>query len=282
MTKVSNKNRKYRTLVQIFIFVLVTLISANGFLSESGRSVSFLPDASTHSICPLGGVVSLYKLMATGTLVQKIHESSLVLMIIVLIMSIVFGAVFCGWICPFGTFQEWIGKIGRKLFKKKYNNVIPQRVDRLLRYFRYAVVGWIIYVTAVTGKLVFGDIDPYYALFNFWSGEVAVQALVLLGIIAAASLIIERPWCKYACPLGALIGLTNTFRIFKIRRNESTCIGCSKCDRACPMGIKVSESKTVRNPQCISCLECTSDLSCPVANTVGLSAGGGKQYENQA
>lgn len=282
MSKGFNKNRKYRTLVQILFFILIALISLNAFLSASGRSFSFLSDASTHSICPLGGLVSLYKLAVTGTLVQKIHESSLVLMAIVLVMSIAFGAVFCGWVCPFGTLQEWIGKFGRKLLRKKYNNVVPQKLDRVLRYFRYAVMAWIIYITAVTGKLVFEDIDPYYALFNFWSDEVAVQALVLLGFIAAASLIIERPWCKYACPLGALIGLTNIFRIFKIRRNESTCISCGKCDGACPMGIKVSESKTIRNHQCIGCLECTSDINCPVSNTVGFSAGGGNKHANQA
>lgn len=119
-------------------------------------------------------------------------------------MSIAFGAVFCGWVCPFGTFQEWLGKIGRILFKKKYDNVIPHNIDRVLRYFRYIVAAWIIYITAVSGKLIFGDYDPYYALFNFWSDEVAVQALVILGFIVLASLIAERPWCKYACPLGAL------------------------------------------------------------------------------
>ncbi len=198
------------------------------------------------------------------------------------IMSIAFGAVFCGWICPLGTFQEWLGKLGKKLFKEKYNTIVPQKIDKYLRYLRYFVLAWIVYVTAVTGKLVFGDIDPYHTLFTFWSGEVTAQALAIMGVLAIASLIVERPWCKYACPLGALIGPFNAFRIFKIRRNENKCIACGKCNLVCPMGIKVSESKAIRNHQCISCLECTSDLSCPVADTVEFSLGGGKQNETQA
>jgi polyferredoxin len=192
-------------------------------------------------------------------------------------MSIAFGAVFCGWICPLGTFQEWLGKLGKRLFGRKYNTFIPQKADKYLRYIRYIVLAWVIYITAVTGKLVFSDIDPYHALFNFWSGEVTLQAFVLLGVIAITALIIERPWCKYACPLGALLGIFNSFRIFKIRRNENRCISCGKCNSACPMGIKVMEGKVVKNHQCISCLECTSDLSCPVANTVELSLGGGNE-----
>lgn len=277
-----NKNRKIRTIVQLFFFVLIALTATNHVLSETGSGFSFISDASLHSLCPLGGVVSIYKFAATGTFVQKIHESSFVLMGILLFMSVVFGSVFCGWICPFGTFQEWLGKLGKRLFGKKYNNIIPQKADKYLRYLRYAVLAWVIYVTAVTGKLVFSDIDPYHALFTFWSGEVGVQALVFLAVIAVASLIIERPWCKYACPLGALAGIFNLFRIFKIRRNESSCIACGKCNSACPMNIKVSKSKVVRNHQCISCLECTSDVSCPVSDTVEFSLGGGKQNEIQA
>jgi polyferredoxin len=91
---------------------------------------------------------------------------------------------------------------------------------------------------------------------------------VLLG-----SLFVERPFCKYACPYGALLGLTNFFRVFGIKRNKETCIDCKACDKACPMNINVSGAGTVRNHQCISCLECTSEAACPVKDTVELGAG---------
>ena len=282
MKRGSNINRKIRTIVQLFFFILVALIASNHTLAEYGQGIDFISNASLHSICPFGGVVSIYKLITTGTFVQKIHESSFVLMGILAFMSIAFGAAFCGWICPLGTFQELLGKLGRRLLGKKYNVIVPQRVDRYLRYVRYIVLVWVIYIIAVTGKLVFSDIDPYFALFNFWSGEVTLQAFIMLGVVAVASLIVERPWCKYACPLGALLGIFNSFRVFKIRRNESLCISCGKCNSACPMGIKVMESKAVKNHQCISCLECTSDLSCPVTNTVEFSVGGGNKNANQA
>lgn len=261
----------YRTGVQIFFFVLVALISLNQLLSEAGIVIPFLSAASLHAICPFGGVVSIYKFAAFGTFVQKIHESSFILMLIAFLLSIAFGPVICGWVCPFGTFQEWISKIGRRIFGNKFNHFIPAKLDNYLRYIRYIVLALIVYMTATTAKLMFQDIDPYYALFNFWSTEVSLAAFIILAVTILLSLVIERPWCKYVCPYGAVLGVFNLFRIFKVRRISSSCVNCKACDKACPMNISVSEGKAVLNHQCISCLQCTSENTCPVTDTVELS-----------
>ena len=262
-----------RKLVQIFFFILIAAIAVNHTFAEAGGGITFLSSASLHSICPLGGVVSLYQYATIGTFVQKIHESSFVLMIILFLVAILFGPVFCGWVCPLGSIQEWVGKWGRKIFKRRYNHFLPERLDQVLRYLRYIILAWVLYMTAYSGKLIFSDYDPYFALFNFWTNEVAITGILLLILILALSLFVERPWCKYACPYGAVLGITNLFRIFKIRRKESTCRADGACDIICPMNIPVSLQKVVRDHQCISCLECTSEARCPVSNTVVLSVG---------
>lgn len=256
---------------QIFFFVLVILIAVGNWLRELGVTLALIPEASLHAICPFGGVVTIYEFLTDGTFIQKIHSSSFILMSLGLIAALLFGTVFCGYICPFGTFQEWLGKLGRKLFPKKFNRIIPAKLDKVLRYLRYAVLILVVYQTAVTAKLIFQSIDPYYALFNFFTGEVAITAYIILGAVIALSLIVERPWCKYLCPYGAFLGIFNTFRVFKLRRNKSACISCTKCDRVCPMNIEVSARETIRNHQCISCHKCTSASSCPVENTVTIS-----------
>ena len=193
-------------------------------------------------------------------------------MIIVFALTVVFGPVFCGCVCPMGSIQEWLAGIGRKLFKRRYNTMIPYSIDKWLRYLRYVVLGLVLFVTARSGQLIFADYDPYFALFNFWTGEVAVSAFIILGAVLVLSLFVERPFCKYACPYGAVLGIFNLIRIFKIRRNPATCIDCKACDKACPMNIKVSTSGKVLNHQCISCMKCTSEQRCPVVNTVELTA----------
>ena len=269
MTK-KYKRKSIRIMVQIFFFALIGLISVNKTLSESGRGIALISDASLHALCPFGGVVTLYNLFTLGTFIKKIHMSAVILMSIIFVLAILFGPVFCGWVCPLGSVQEWIGKAGRKLFKNKYNKFLPTKIDKVLRYARYIVLVWVVYMTSVSGYIIFDKIDPYNALFTFWSEEVSVVALLVLAITLLLSLFVERPWCKYACPYGALLGISNKFRIFKIKRNKETCISCKKCDYSCPMNISVSTGEQVNALQCISCFECTSERSCPIENTVNM------------
>jgi polyferredoxin len=267
---------KVRKVVQLFFFTLIGFISVNHTLAESGQGFAFLSDASLHALCPFGGVVTIYQYATVGTFVQKIHESSFVLMVIGVLLALLFGPVFCGWVCPLGSVQEFFSNIGRKLFKRRFNRVIPAQIDRVLRYTRYLVLAWVVYMTAASGTLIFADYDPYFALFNLWSSELAIGGVVILAITLALSLVMERPWCKYACPYGALLGASNLFRVFKIKRRESTCIACSACSKACPMNIPVDSKKVVRDHQCIACLECTSEAVCPVGDTVNYASGGVK------
>jgi len=259
--------------VQIFFFVLAAVLATVSVLGERGVIALPVEGASLHAICPFGGVVSFWQLVSTGTLVKKVHESSVVLAVIALVLSLLFGPVICGWICPFGSVQEWLGELGRKLWKKRYNTFVPRKLDRVLRFLRYGVLAWVLYMTIMTGKLAFQDYDPYFTLFNLWTGEVALGGALILAATLALSLFVERPFCKYACPYGAFQGIFNLFRVFGIKRNPKTCISCGACDRACPMNIEASTAGTVRDHQCITCLKCTSESACPVEGAMVLAAG---------
>lgn len=268
------KAQRWRRGIQVSFFVLVALIATTSALKEKGVVLPLAGSASLHAICPFGGVVSFWQLATAGTLVKKVHESSVVLAVLGLLLALLFGPVICGWICPFGSFQEWLGKLGKRIFGKRYNTMVPRGLDRVLRFLRYAVLVWVSYMTVATGKLFFQDYDPYFALFNFWTGEVAVAGFVALGATILLSLAAERPFCKYACPYGAFQGIFNLFRVFGIRRRAETCVSCHACTKACPMNIEVEAETLVRDHQCISCLKCTSEAACPVPATVELASAG--------
>lgn len=266
--------RTFRAVVQWTMFVFVAALAVVKYLKETGVVIP-LPEISLHAVCPFGGVVTVYEFLSSGSLVPKLHTAALVLMSLSLVVAFFFGPIFCGYFCPLGTMQEWIGKLGKKIFKKKYGKLIPPAVDKVLRYLRYTVLAMVVYQTAAAAKLVFVEVDPYYALFNFFTGEVAWTAIAVLLGTMVLSLFVDRPWCKYLCPYGALLGLFNLIRVFPVRRREETCINCKKCDAACQMQIKVSTGKAVRDHQCISCHECLSGAACPVKETVIVSAGKG-------
>ena len=265
-----------RKVVQFFFFALIALIAINHTLVETGAGIPLLSSASLHAVCPFGGVETLYTFIASGFLIKKIHDASLVLMGIGIFMAVLFGPAFCGWICPLGTVQEWVSAIGRKIFRRRFNHFVPVKIDNVLRYARYGILTWVVYVTATSGTLVFEAYDPYFALFNFWSSEVAPTALAILVVTLVLSVFVERPWCKYACPYGAFLGVFNLFRVFGIKRAESTCKADGACSILCPMNIPVDTKTVVRDHQCISCLECTSEAVCPVAKTVLFTTKGVK------
>lgn len=100
-----------------FFFTIIALTAVNEILNDAGISIPFIQPASLHALCPFGGVVSLYQFVSNGTLVKKVHESSMVLFVVSLVLLVLVGPVICGWVCPLGSIQEWIGKIGKKILK---------------------------------------------------------------------------------------------------------------------------------------------------------------------
>ncbi len=277
-----NTTKWFRHTLQIFFFVLIGMFAVNHVLGESGSSPfsSFLPDVSLHAICPFGGVESAISFITAGTLVQKLQMSTLVMTAIIIVITLIFGAVFCSFVCPLGSIQEWIGKIGKKIFKKRYNTFIPKKVHNVLKYFRYVSLIAVVVLTYNAASLVFLEADPYYAMYHFFTDEVTIGSLIVLGITLVGSLFVERPWCKYACPYGAFLGLVGKLSLFKIKRNETTCTSCTLCNKKCPMNIDIDSKKTVYDAQCNKCLECTDTGICK-PNSLSFSFGKVKEAKNE-
>ena len=136
MSKKSKKKHLIRLAVQIFFLALIILISVNYFRSEQGLPPLLIGAPSLHAVCPFGGVVTIYTYFTQGTFIQKIYQSSITLMWLVLGLTLLFGPVFCGWICPFGNADYFISKIGKILFSTIQFN-LPEFVDKPLRYAKY-------------------------------------------------------------------------------------------------------------------------------------------------
>ena len=258
-----------RSVIQLGVFAFVFLGTNVAVLAKRGVNLPF-PSFEVHGVCPFGGVETLYALVTGAGFVHKTQASAVILLLVVLTSTLLFGAVFCGWFCPFGTFQELIGKLGKHLFPKLRNRV-PHNVDHNLRFIRYGVLIFILVMTARVGKMVFESFDPYAALMNIFTDKVPLLALIVLGVITLLSLFIERPFCRYFCPFGALLGLIGMISLFRPRRNAVTCIGCRRCDRSCPMGIEISKKTAVRDQSCISCYRCMSGQACPRPDTIVLA-----------
>jgi polyferredoxin len=243
-----------RVLTQIAFVAIISNISIRHMLYGNGPGGSM----SIHSYCPLGGFETLFTLISSGNFLAKTTPFNLTLFIVIVVSVFLFGRSFCGWVCPFGSVIEWLGRLGRKASFDVKN--IPPTVDRLLRSAKYLILALIVFGTYSTGRMVFAEYDPYPALFHFgvWT-EVSSAAIVILALTLISSVFVERGWCRYACPLGAITAIFAKFSIPKVATNSSTCVGCRTCsDNKCTMGIKKHQLEN-NNLECVMCLRCVED-----------------------
>lgn len=249
--------------------VMLAATTAGGLLHQYAG----VKPVGVDALCPFGGLESLWAVITAGTLVQRIAWSSLVLLAATVIVAVVFRRAFCGKLCPLGALQEFFGFIRRKVGVKRFT--VPGAVDRPLRYLKYLVLAVFVIWTAVTGVLVMRPFDPWVAWQHLTSEELLAEfagGLIVLGFALAGSFLWDRAFCKYLCPMGAFLGIIGRIGPFRIRRNESTCIGCTACDRVCPANILVSKLDTVGSAECIDCDLCVA--SCPVKDTLVIEGPG--------
>lgn len=219
---------------------------------------------SIDALDPFGGLETLMKFLAGGEFIKKIEPGNILLFGAVVALGLVLSRFFCGWFCAFGALQGVFGWIGKKLFKKRF--VVPAKIDKVLRWVKYPVLVAIIYFTWTTASLVIRPYDPLAAFGHLSVGfpelwtEFAVGFMLLI-LILIGSMFYDRVFCKYICPLGAVNAILSRVPLFRIKRVESTCISCSKCDRVCPMNVEVSTVQAVNSPECIACMECVT--ACP-------------------
>lgn len=168
-----------------------------------------------------------------------LHWAFVVTALIPVIVTVLLGRVFCGWICPASfiyelneTLSNWLRKAGLPLGDKRF--------DKKLKYLVLAAG---VILSAVTGAVLFAGIYPpaivgrelYYAIAQagFGAGAVFFLLTLLFDLMVA-----RRGFCRYLCPGGALYSLLGRYRIVRIQRIVAQCNDCQKCDAVCEFGLE--------------------------------------------
>lgn len=228
---------------------------------------------SVDALCPFGALETMWTWVATGSFISKIHPSNIAVGVGLLAAVLVAGNAFCGWICPFGAIQDALHWLKRTLHVPTVT--VPPRVDRVLRYGRFVVLGVVLIASATTLRLWFADYDPYVTLFGLsWVFEPDLAAmwpaLAILVAVLGASMLVERSFCRYLCPVGGALSMLGRFSILRIRRSASACTDCNPCNKPCPVGIDVAKANPTVSADCIGCLECVA--TCPKSGALEVTA----------
>jgi polyferredoxin len=157
--------------------------------------------ADFEAYCPFGGLQALSSFLANNSLACSMTTTQIAMGLALILGIFVFSKLFCSYLCPIGTFTEWLGRAGKKL---KMNFVITGVADRLLRVFKYAVLFITFYYSVSSSELFCKTFDLYYAVFSGFGSDVVLSyAIMALFLAIPGSFFIRQFWCKYFCPLSA-------------------------------------------------------------------------------
>ena len=210
---------------------------------------------------------------------------------ILILFGVLLGRFICGFLCPFGWFQELLHKIPTKKFSTKKL--------KYLTWIKYAVLSVTVFLLPALAVNDVGMGEPFFCKYICPQGvlEGAIPLSVvnsgirsalgglftwkfgILIAVTALSVLFYRPFCKWLCPLGAFYALLNKVSLFQMKVDKSKCVACGKCAEACKMAVDVT--KTPNHTECIRCGMCVR--ACPtdaVRFRYGFGEGKDKSGEN--
>ena len=188
--------------------------------------------------------------------------------IFIIVTVFLFGrGLFCGWMCPFGSLSEAIYKVARKVGFKRFQRQVPQRWHDRLKWLKYIIFFGLIAVSMFSMGLAekLSEVEPFKTTFLVGVFNRPWPYGLFVAAILGLSIFIERPYCKYICPLGASLAMPSTFRWFGLKRKQD----CNSC-KACAVGCgaqAIDADGRIDHRECLHCLDCmilyTDTKGCP-------------------
>lgn len=176
--------------------------------------------------------------------------------------------LFCGWLCPYGTLSELSFKIAGALGLKRFQFHLPMVWHNRLRWLKYGIFAVLVAVSfySIGTAEKMAEVEPFKSTFlvgGVWNR--AWPFVLYWGVLFVLGLFIERPFCKYLCPLGAGLAVPTTFRFFGLKR-KAECTSCHACQKGCG-SLAIDDAGVIDRRECLLCLECQvlyyDDHACP-------------------
>ena len=284
-----------RTLIQALSLLLFSVF----FIFATYKLPNWLPADIYLRLDPLLGLNAVF---AAREIIGRVLWA-----LVTIGATLVVGRFFCAYVCPMGASVDFLDFLFFR--KKKRLGLKAEASFRRVKYFLLVIF----IVAALTGLSLAFLMDPIALLTRFYTffiyplvltvinlsldllrplfqalGWVSLShlhyfqsvyymtaiTLLIFGGIIALNRLVPRFWCRYLCPLGALLSLISPLGLFKRRVNED-CNECLKCQKTCPMGAVTDDPRGTRLPECIQCRTCAK--VCPqnaIAFPASLSLGG--------
>ncbi len=184
---------------------------------------------------------------------------NLVIIAVLVLVTLVFGRIYCSVLCPLGILQDIVGRLGR-IGKKNRMHYTPSKEKKV----RYII--WVVFVATLIAGLNYLIVllDPY-GLFGkmmataggkFVGTLVPVVAIAAFVVIAVLAWRNGRTWCNTICPVGTTLGFFSRFALFRPVINADACKSCHVCEKKCKASCIDIASKKIDYSRCVDCFDC--------------------------
>ncbi|WP_165043680.1 4Fe-4S binding protein [Dysgonomonas sp. ZJ709] len=258
--------KKIRVGVSLLLFILITFYFLDFVELIPNDSLNWLPRIQ---------------------FVPALLAGHLIVLIVLILLTVLFGRVYCSSICPMGIYQDIITWFSKRTAKKKKRHKFSQAKNIL----RWSVLALTV-VGAVSGfTIILGLLDPYSAYgrivanifrpaymggnnlleyiftsfgnYTFYRTDIFINSVFALSVSVLTFLIIGfmawkhgRTYCNTICPVGTVLGFLSRFSLFKIRIDESKCNGCGSCEMKCKASCINSKEHVIDYSRCVNCFNC--------------------------
>jgi len=235
-----------------------------------------------------------FHVLAHIQLVPAILGGSFIILFVLIILTLLFGRIYCSSVCPMGVYQDivsWFSK--RKIFSKKKKRYKYSKAKNILRW---SVLGVVIVTFFLNIPLFLGLVDPYSAYgrmitnifkpvymagnnilesiftsfdnYTFYKVEIVMLSLFafIVGVISFLAIGFlawkyGRTYCNTICPVGTVLGFLSKFSLYKVRIDTDLCNECGSCAGKCKASCIDSKNHSVDHSRCVTCFNCLSSCS---------------------
>lgn len=228
-----------------------------------------------------------FHVLAHIQLVPAILSASILMLIVLLALTLIFGRIYCSVICPMGVFQDIVNWISKKTAKRKKRF----RFSPAKNILRVSVLAVAVIASLCGFMAILGLLDPYSAFgrmitnvfkpvymsgnnllesvfsrfdnYTFYQVDASLVSVSSFAIGLVTFLLIGflawrhgRTWCNTVCPVGTLLGFVSRFSLFKIRIDENKCTHCMICGTKCKASCIDSKNQKIDYSRCVDCFDC--------------------------
>jgi NosR/NirI family nitrous oxide reductase transcriptional regulator len=194
----------------------------------------------------LVSVVDLFAVADLNLPVFKYNLAWYLLSFFVLASTVLWGRLYCGRICAFGALTQLMDTVVPPRLRVE----VPIKLEQRANWIKYGLlVAVLVYFVATRDVSVYRYVEPFWMFSLFGTTPMWIGLAVLL----VATVFVRNLYCRFLCPVGALLGVISKLTVFKIKR-WSECNTCKICEKTCEWGAirgpKIVESECVRCDDC--------------------------------